>query len=57
MLWRITRASPFDGFRDGPLNSSPRELSPEEYLEIHTEGATAEEWKDLARSFLNIIHN
>ncbi|UCN14785.1 hypothetical protein LFM56_00175 [Cellulomonas iranensis] len=44
--------SPFNGYNRGPLNSAPRGLTPEEYLEIWVEGATPEEWMDLARSFL-----
>lgn len=52
MLWQIKKTSPFDGFDRQPLNASPMGMTPEEYLESWVEGATPEEWKELARAFL-----
>lgn len=51
MLWQIKRTSPFEGFKQQPLNPSPMGLTPEEYLEIWVKGATPDEWKNLARAF------
>lgn len=52
ILFAVKSTSPFDGYDRGPLNPAPRGLTPEEYLEISVEGATPQEWMDLARSFL-----
>lgn len=52
ILFAVKSTSPFDGYDRGPLNPAPRGLTPEEYLEIWVEGATPQEWMDLARSFL-----
>lgn len=52
ILFAVKSTSPFDGYDRGPLNPAPKGLTPEEYLEISVEGATPQEWMDLARSFL-----
>ncbi|GAA3510435.1 hypothetical protein GCM10022262_38090 [Georgenia daeguensis] len=52
MLWQIKRTSPFAGHKEGPLNPAPNGLTPAEYLEISVEGATPDEWVELARDFL-----
>lgn len=55
LLFAVKSTSPFDGYDRSPLNAAPRGLTPEEYLEIWVEGATPQEWKDLARLFLTEI--
>lgn len=52
ILFAINSGSPFDGYARQRLNPTPRGLSPEEYLETWVEGATPQEWKDLARALL-----
>lgn len=52
ILFSVSSRSPFHGFDSQPLNRTPMGLSPEEYLELWVQGATPEEWKDLARSLL-----
>lgn len=52
ILFSVKRTSPFAEFRSMPLTQEPMGLSPEEYLEIWVEGATPQEWMDLARLFL-----
>lgn len=52
MLWQLKRTSPFANYDKEELPLNPRGLSAEEYLDIWAEGATAEEWKALARAFL-----
>lgn len=55
ILFAVKSTSPFDGYDRSPLNTAPRGMAPEEYLEIWVEGATPQEWMDLARSFLSEI--
>jgi len=52
ILFTIKTTSPFYGYREGPLNSRPLGLKPEEYLEIWVEGASPEQWIELATDFL-----
>lgn len=35
-----------------PLTQEPMGMSPEEYLEVWVEGASPQEWMELARLFL-----
>ena len=55
MLFTLKSTSPFEAYATNALPLEPRWLSPEQYLEIHVQGATPEQWKDLARAFLERI--
>jgi hypothetical protein len=55
MLWQLKSTSPFDEYRTRPLPEEPLSLSPHEYLEIHVDAATPEEWRELADSFLQAM--
>jgi len=48
----VKRTSPFAEYNREPLNRAPRGLTPEDYLATCVEGATPQEWMDLARAFL-----
>jgi hypothetical protein len=52
ILFAVKSTSPFYGYDRGPLNPAPRGLTPEDYLQISVDGATPQEWTDLARAFL-----
>lgn len=52
MMFTLKSTSPFHRYDRDLLDTEPKGLSPEEYLEIWVEGATPEQWKDLARAFL-----
>jgi hypothetical protein len=52
MLWQIKRTSPFADYKEVSLNPTPRGLTPTEYLDISVEGATPDEWVELAGNFL-----
>ncbi|GAB3438973.1 hypothetical protein GCM10027517_11840 [Phycicoccus ginsengisoli] len=52
MLWQLKSTSPFHDHDRAPLNRHPRGMTASEYLEIHVEGASAQEWQELAASFL-----
>lgn len=52
VLFAIKSNSPFHDYESGPLNPTPMGLTPEEYLEDWVEGASPEEWIDLATDFL-----
>ncbi len=52
ILFAVNRTSPFDGFNREPLNKHPMGMSPQEYLEDYVEGATPQEWMDLAAALL-----
>jgi hypothetical protein len=55
MLWHLKRTSPFHEYGTRPLPEEPFGLPPLEYLEIHAEGATPQEWHQLAHSFLAVM--
>lgn len=52
ILFALKGTSPFAGYDQRSLNHAPAGLTPEEYLEVSVEGASPQEWMDLARSFL-----
>ena len=49
----VKGTSPFSAYREGALNAKPFGLKPDEYIETHVVGATAQQRKDLARAFLS----
>ena len=53
ILFAVNRTSPFVGYDRGPLNPAPRGMTPQEYLETSVEGASPQEWMDLARALLD----
>lgn len=52
MLWQLKSTSPFHDYQKEPLPLMPRNLTPEEYLEISVDGASQSEWVSLAKAFL-----
>lgn len=52
ILFTVKSTSPFYGYDRGPLNPKPMGMTPEEYLEVWVEGATPQEWMDLAGALL-----
>jgi hypothetical protein len=52
ILFAVNRNSPFDGYNQRPLNPTPRGQAPVEYLADSVEGASPQQWMDLARAFL-----
>ena len=55
MLWQLKRTSPFHDYGTRLFPQEPFGLPPHEYLEIHVEGATPQEWRQLAHSFLAVM--
>jgi hypothetical protein len=52
MLWQLKRTSPFHDLHNSGLPTEPFGLTPREYLEIHADTATPDEWIALASAFL-----
>jgi hypothetical protein len=57
MLWQLKSTSPFHNGWDQELTDNPRGLTPREYLEIWTQGATPDEWIELAEDFLTLMRD
>ncbi|MEP7738890.1 hypothetical protein ABKW28_14645 [Nocardioides sp. 31GB23] len=52
VLWQLKSTSPFHAYESQPLTDQPRGMEPREYLEECCDGATADEWVELAKAFL-----
>lgn len=52
ILWELKRTAPFYEHDKHPLTQKPLGLTPREYLDTWCDGATADEWFELATAFL-----
>jgi hypothetical protein len=52
ILWQLKSTSPFADYGTQPLPEHPRGMTPREYLDVWCEGATVDEWVELASAFL-----